>query len=107
MSVKQVPTILKKIAWSKRRAVWREDNDEIKWLNEIESKVNKYNKLGERDTDKLQVIYRNGFDDGLKVTYNTPVSIHDGIEASTIVKTQRKKRRNPNAKLPNADGIII
>ena len=104
MSVKEVPTILKKIAWSKKRA---NDDSELKFLNEIEAKVNRYNKLGERDTDKLQVLYRNGFDDGLKVTYNTPVSIHDGIEASTIVKTQRKKRRNPNAKLPNADGIII
>ena len=104
MSVKEVPTILKKIAWSKKRA---NDDSELKFLNEIEAKVNRYNKLGERDTDKLQVLYRNGFDDGLKVTYNTPVSIHDGIEANTIVKTQRKRRRNPNAKLPNAEGIII
>ena len=107
MSVKEVPTILKKIAWSKKRSLYREDSDELKWLDGIEEKVKRYNKLGQRDTDKLQVLYRDGLDDGLKVTYNTPVSIHDGLEANTIVKTQRKKRRNPNAKLPNKDGIIL
>ena len=31
MSVKEVPTILRKIAWSMRRA----DGDELKWLSEI------------------------------------------------------------------------
>ena len=103
MSVKEVPTILKKIAWSKKRVI---DNDELKYLNELEAKVNKYNKLGQRDTDKLQVIYREGFDDGLKVTYGIPVSIHDNVEANTVIKTQRRKRTNPNAKLPNWEGII-
>ena len=107
MSVKEVPTILKKIAWSKKRAVWCENNDEVKWLNEIEAKVNTYNKLGQRDTDKLQVLYRDGLDDGLKVTYDTPVTIHDNVVANTVIKTQRKKRRNPNAKLPNREGIIL
>ena len=31
MSVKQVPTILRKIAWSMRRV----DGDELKWLEEL------------------------------------------------------------------------
>ena len=91
MSVREVPTILRKIAWSMRRA----DGDELKWLSEIKVKVERYNKLGQRDTDKLQMIYREGVDDGLKV--------------NTIIKSQRRRKdpnKIPKEKLPIWDGTI-
>ena len=104
MSVKEVPTILRKIAWSMRRA----DGDELKWLEEIKVKVLRYNKLGQRDTDKLQVLYRDGLDDGLKVTSGLPVD--ESLKANTIIKSQRRRKdpnKIPKEKLPIWDGTII
>ena len=103
MSVKEVPTIMRKIAWSMRRA----DGDELKWLEEIKVKVLRYNKLGQRDTNKLQMIYRDGVDDGLKVTYGG--SVPEGHEANTIIKSQRRRKdpnKIPKEKLPIWDGTI-
>ena len=103
MSVREVPTILRKIAWSMRRA----DGDELKWLNEIKVKVECYNKLGQRDTDKLQMIYRDGLDDGLKVTRGLPVD--ENLKANTIIKSQRRRKdpnKIPKEKLPIWDGTI-
>ncbi len=103
MSVKEVPTIMRKIAWSKRRC----EGDELKWLEEIEVKVQRYKKLGQRDTDRLQMIYRDGVDDGLKVT--TGGFVPENHEAKTIIKSQ-KRRKDPNKipkeKLPIWDGTI-
>lgn len=103
MSVKEVPTILRKIAWSMRRA----DGDELKWLSEIKVKVERYNKLGQRDTDKLQMIYRDGLDDGLKVTCGLPVD--ENLKANTVIKSQRRRKdpnKIPKEKLPIWDGTI-
>ena len=103
MSVKEVPTIMRKIAWSKRRS----EGDDLKWLEEIEVKVKRYNKLGQRDTNKLQMIYRDGVDDGLKVTYGG--SVPEGHEANTIIKSQRRRKdpnKIPKEKLPIWDGTI-
>jgi hypothetical protein len=103
MSVKEVPTILRKIAWSMRRA----DGDELKWLEEVKVKVERYNKLGQRDTDKLQVLYRDGLDGGLKVT--TGGSVPENHEANTIIKSQRRRKdpnKIPKEKLPIWDGTI-
>ena len=103
MSVKQVPTILRKIAWSMRRV----DGDELKWLEEIKVKVERYNKLGQRDTDKLQLIYRDGLDDGLKVTCGLPVD--ESLKANTVIKSQRRRKdpkKIPKEKLPIWDGTI-
>ncbi len=104
MSVKEVPTIMRKIAWSMRRA----EGDELKWLEEVKVKVERYNKLGQRDTDKLQVLYRDGLDDGLKVT--TGGSVDESLKANTIIKSQRRRKdpnKIPKEKLPIWDGTII
>ena len=76
-------------------------------LEEIKVKVERYNKLGQRDTDKLQLIYRDGLDDGLKVT--TGGSVPEGHEANTIIKSQRRRKdpnKIPKEKLPIWDGTI-
>jgi len=110
MSVKEVPTIMRKIAWSMRRA----EGDELKWLEEIKVKVERYNKLGQRDTDKLQVLYRDGLDDGLKVTTGLKVTcglpVDESLKANTIIKSQRRRKdpnKIPKEKLPIWDGTII
>jgi hypothetical protein len=104
MSVKEVPTIMRKIAWSKRRS----EGDDLKWLEEIEVKVKRYNKLGQRDTARLQMLYRDGVDDGLKVTLGG--SVPEDHEAMTIIKSQRRRKdpnKIPKEKLPIWDGTIV
>jgi len=100
MSVKEVPTIMKKIAWSMARA----KSEDIKWLNHLKEKVTKYNKIGTKDSNKLQILYRDGREDNLKVTYNNNVDITP--ESNTVIKSKKRHRKFNPDKLPDSVGII-
>ena len=99
MSVKEVPTILRKIAWSMRRA----DGDELKWLEEIKVKVVRYNKLGQRDTDKLQ------FSEAFKYyrNCNHDTFTWNGISYTTILKSEINQDTEKNHESINNIDLVI